>query len=318
MNNAAIVNPFWYIQEELGVNLLKGISTTLIESNLFNLLPYYWFGVNWSAKENSSDIVQDIVNVENDTILKTSVTDVITVEEKLNDKEHLVKNYQSQNRSPVSLEEDNEEKNQSDDYPSKSSLDLNKKVSAIDRPAQIVDVDEEEKEIDLWEIENISKTSSDDLSDDEVFTINYYKNSKSKKKIGTKHRIKLAKWGKEDDKKLYKFLITMNEATPELIHTLRSADVYDIEEYRGILNSIAWKWKWRGGLEDLLRRIRRITSPSDFSIRDKKQLKRLLRRRRNDKEVDLKSILLEFPGKEVSLVMSTINEIKGFYCKFKI
>ena len=259
MSSSAIVNPFRYIQEEWGVNLLKGISTTLVESSLFNLLPYYWFGARWFAKESSSDLVQDVVREENYSIVKANASQIngILTEEILTGKENLAKSNHSQNRSPVSLEKDHEVKNQSDDYSSKSSLDLNKIVNAIDRSVQIVDEDEEEKEIDLLKIANISGTSFDDLSDDEVIKSKPIKDSKRKKKIGTKHRIKFTRWGRGDDKKLYKFLLTMNKATPELIHTLRGAEDYDIEEYRGILNSIVRKWKWRGSLEDLLKRIKK-------------------------------------------------------------
>ena len=109
----------------------------------------------------------------------------------------------------------------------------------------------------------------------------------------------------------------MNETTSDLIHTLRSKEDYEFEDWRGVLNVLAKKCKWKGTLEDLLKRIKKITTPSDFSFREMKQLKRLLKNRLNGKELDLDSILLEFPGKEAPLVMSRINQIKGYHDIFQ-
>ena len=55
MNNLAITSPFEYIQNNLNVNLLRGISTSFIESDIFTQLPLYCFWSNWINKEIEDD-----------------------------------------------------------------------------------------------------------------------------------------------------------------------------------------------------------------------------------------------------------------------
>ena len=51
MNNLAVDNPFKYIAENLNVNLLQGISTSLIDSGVMNMLQLYWFNDHWFNNE---------------------------------------------------------------------------------------------------------------------------------------------------------------------------------------------------------------------------------------------------------------------------
>ena len=82
MSNLAISNPFQYLEQNLNVNLLKGISTTLIESDFFSLLPLYWFGdhrANKYTEANKSSLMDREENDEWNIRIKLSDADVIEI-----------------------------------------------------------------------------------------------------------------------------------------------------------------------------------------------------------------------------------------------
>ena len=82
MSNLAISNPFKYLEQNLNVNLLKGISTALIESDFFSLLPLYWFG-NHSANKyieaSKSTLIEREENDEWNIRIQLSDADVIDI-----------------------------------------------------------------------------------------------------------------------------------------------------------------------------------------------------------------------------------------------
>ena len=54
MINIALRSPFKYLEECLNANLLRGISTTLIESGILNKLTLYWPGNHWNNIEKGT------------------------------------------------------------------------------------------------------------------------------------------------------------------------------------------------------------------------------------------------------------------------
>ena len=133
MNSLPIADPFRYLRETWGVNLLRGISTTLIESDLFNILPNYWFGVHWYTKQSSLN-VEPIEIKDDSSVLRTSIIDVedILTEKQLTNREQTLTQKISEKQSSTSSVGDYEEKDQSDDS-SDSSLDLDKMIDEIDK-----------------------------------------------------------------------------------------------------------------------------------------------------------------------------------------
>ena len=82
MSNLAISNPFQYLEQNLNVNLLKGISTTLIESDFFSLLPLYWFGnhsANKYTEASKSTLIEREENDEWNIRIQLSDADVIEI-----------------------------------------------------------------------------------------------------------------------------------------------------------------------------------------------------------------------------------------------
>ena len=82
MSNLAISNPFQYLKQNLNVNLLKGISTTLIESDFFSLLPLYWFGnhsANKYTEASKSTLIEREENDEWNIRIQLSDADVIEI-----------------------------------------------------------------------------------------------------------------------------------------------------------------------------------------------------------------------------------------------
>ena len=53
MINISRSSPSKYLEECLNANLLRGISTTLIESGILNKLTWYWPGNHWNDRENN-------------------------------------------------------------------------------------------------------------------------------------------------------------------------------------------------------------------------------------------------------------------------
>ena len=75
-----------------------------------------------------------------------------------------------------------------------------------------------------------------------------------------------------------------------------------------ILKLIEKKFNWRNGRLGLLRRIRKIAKNSNFSVREKKLLRKLVNQQVREGYQDFKAILHFFPGKTIEMLQRKYNE----------
>ena len=166
---------------------------------------------------------------------------------------------------------------------------------------------------ELDRIKNRRLNDSDQEENKHDSSVESIYDTHKKKKNGGRHRIKFKRWSRQDDKKLYKLLLRMNDIDGQTIDILRAVEEDDAEDFKPLLTSIANMCKWKGWCEDLLKRIKKIMKPSDFSVREKKHLKKLIKKGLNGKKVDFDAILQEFPGKDSAVLISAINGLEEKY-----
>ncbi|CAI2359130.1 unnamed protein product [Moneuplotes crassus] len=120
------------------------------------------------------------------------------------------------------------------------------------------------------------------------------------------------RWGRKQDEILFKTIREMEQqqiiTLDELLnwdHTLTLKDNEAIQEL-----CIRSQWKAHPG--KLLTRIQSL-SKHEFSFREIKKLKQILRRKYNYKNIDYNEVIYGFPGKSMAALKKMINQIKDSF-----
>ena len=124
---------------------------------------------------------------------------------------------------------------------------------------------------------------------------------------------KIHRWGYKQDKILWKVLKELEENSKESYDMIISVDSIEFSKHKRLISSLWKKAQWKGNAKKFLKRIKKIVFRNEFSFREIKKLKILLRKGIINREIDITSIAKEFPGKEKSLILSEIKRIKSQY-----
>ena len=120
--------------------------------------------------------------------------------------------------------------------------------------------------------------------------------SPQSKKRGPR-RMRFSRWGKEDDKRLYKLLLNLinnNQIPKKFIEKIDDVDVIsDIKEITIISEMI----KWKNSFADLIKRIHKILNSNILSIREAIALRKIVKTSYTSKSIDFNHLMQEFPGK---------------------
>ena len=130
---------------------------------------------------------------------------------------------------------------------------------------------------------------------------------------GVKRRIKYSRWGKKQDKILWKILKDLEENSKETYEMILSVSPAEAYKHDELLSFLIKKTQWRGTAEKLLERIKRMMIQSRFSYREIKRLKLMVRKGIYKNEIDISSISKEFPGKDKTIILSEVIKIKNTY-----
>ena len=133
-------------------------------------------------------------------------------------------------------------------------------------------------------------------------------NSKWWKKRGPR-KWKYSRWGKEEDKLLYasiKNLIVEGEISNNFIENVTSFNIYESESD---LEKVKASIDWRNPISNLQKRIQKLFTPKDLSIRDRYRLRRMIKMYK-DKPIDYDYLMTEFPGKSKSTLENAVKNLE--------
>ena len=305
MNTSEIKDPFKYLDQHLKVNILRGISTSLIESDIFTILPLYWFESHWS--NNNTVVKKSAINDSKEYFDRGAMIqfpEVAIDEHDLNLSNKQNDHSQEQNEELLLTQDHNLLEHQ--DERSLVSSKLYNYINSGNVPCKISEdgfgkMFEEECD-DCSDLSSYSET---------LETPSDFK--KTRKGPRTKHSNKLVRWGKKNDKILWNVLNDLKENSKETYEMITSAKPLDVEEHSKLLSTLSKKAKWKGTLAKFLKRVKKIILQNGFSFREGKKLRSFLRKGIRNKNIDIDAIAKEFPGKGRSSILSEIKKIKSQY-----
>jgi hypothetical protein len=106
------------------------------------------------------------------------------------------------------------------------------------------------------------------------------------------------RWKREDDKRLFQLIREFEDDGVFTFKELINMNLSDAIHNEGIVE-LARQFEWKGLNKALVTRIKSL-SKKDFSARELKQLKSMLRKVYHYKDFDYNEILYEFPGKHIN------------------
>lgn len=119
---------------------------------------------------------------------------------------------------------------------------------------------------------------------------------------------KNSRWGRIEDKILFKLL---RELETQRVTTF--SEVLEISEpihpdQEKMLTMLATKVQWKGSLINLVNRVKTLFKFNEFSVRELKLLKRLVKKQYKAKEINYEKLLEEFPGKSLESIINTSKQ----------
>ena len=122
-------------------------------------------------------------------------------------------------------------------------------------------------------------------------------NQESQTKKRGPRRMKFNRWGKQDDKRLYRALLSLinkNKISKKFIENIDDVDVVtDLKEIK-IISSLI---KWKNPFIDMIKRIKKILKSKKMSVREVFVLKRIVKNKYSSEPIDYNYLMEEFPGK---------------------
>ncbi|CAI2374502.1 unnamed protein product [Moneuplotes crassus] len=121
-------------------------------------------------------------------------------------------------------------------------------------------------------------------------------------------KISNTRWGRSEDKFLFQTIREMEQlqiiTLDELLHPHPNTNIND---YEGI-HELCSKVNWRSSAAKLLARIKTLCNP-EFSFREMRKLKKIIKRIHNQEEIDYNDLIYEFPGKTIHILQDTIRSL---------
>lgn len=132
----------------------------------------------------------------------------------------------------------------------------------------------------------------------------------------TKACDKNSRWGRIEDKILFKVLREL-----EVQGVTTFGEILEISEpmrpcHEEMLTMLAKKVQWKGSLINLVNRVKTLFKFSEFSVRELKLLKSLIKKQYKGKEVNYEKLMEEFPGKTLEHIVSVSKQF--IKCKAEV
>ncbi|CAI2387863.1 unnamed protein product [Moneuplotes crassus] len=120
------------------------------------------------------------------------------------------------------------------------------------------------------------------------------------------------RWGRKQDKILFKTIREMEKQQIITLDELLNLDPTLTFKDDEAIQELCIRSKWNAHPGKLLTRIQSL-SKHEFSFREIKELKKILRRKYNYKNIDYNEAIYEFPGKSMAALKKMINQIKDSF-----
>jgi hypothetical protein len=124
---------------------------------------------------------------------------------------------------------------------------------------------------------------------------------------------KLTRWGRDKDKVLFQLIHDMEKQNLLTLEGLANIDLNEAYNNEEAL-LLAHKFGWKTIVKNLIIRIKSLIN-RDFSIREMKNLKRIIKKEYKYKKLDFEKIIYDFPGKTMQRLQEVCDEIVD--CKSK-
>ena len=126
-------------------------------------------------------------------------------------------------------------------------------------------------------------------------------------------RMKFKRWNKKDDTRMFKtinILISKNKISSKFIEDPDELDVTeDVKDFKALATAI----KWKNSYTDLKKRIQKVLTSEDLTVRDYGLLKKIVYEKYLTSNVDYNLIMQEFPGKSFEVLSKAWARIKRGY-----
>ena len=120
--------------------------------------------------------------------------------------------------------------------------------------------------------------------------------------------IKYTRWGKIDDRRLYKQLRLLENDGQATLESWLKDSTLPCDE---LITSLSYKVSWRGTDELMIKRIRKMLKPSKLSVREKKYLHQIIIDLDKQSEIDVNEVSYNFPGKDLDYLRVEINKVQA-------
>ena len=115
------------------------------------------------------------------------------------------------------------------------------------------------------------------------------------------------RWGRKDDRKLFKFIKNMEESGILTLKEIQELSPVDMNQPNQHIDRLVGGLDWKQGPKELIVRIQNLMR-NDFSVREGKDLKNILKKSKY-KNLNYDKILEYFPGKTLERIIQASNLI---------
>lgn len=125
---------------------------------------------------------------------------------------------------------------------------------------------------------------------------------------------KKKRWGREEDKKLFNLVREMDKEGTLTFDELKTIRPSQAHKHEGVC-LLTKRFGWKAIARNLLYRIENLQG-RDFSVREVKHIKNIVKREYKYKDIDYEKVIYHFPGKSLARVIEVCDMIvKGRFDK---
>lgn len=129
------------------------------------------------------------------------------------------------------------------------------------------------------------------------------------KKKWSKHREKFTRWGKEEDREMFRTLKSIWRHKGIDIPTFYAEDLHiKLQKYEDLLSTLVHQIKWRGTPELLMRRIHKCTQKGKISVREGKSIRQIVQKQKMNGIFDIEALSYYCPGRTNETLLQFLNK----------
>lgn len=115
---------------------------------------------------------------------------------------------------------------------------------------------------------------------------------------------KFSRWGREEDKYLFGRIYYLERQNLLTLEELLALEANESTVYQTIVSHLASIANWRGLLHHMILRIKKLCNQNEFSVREEKLFRKILKEQISLNKIDYSKIHYEFPGKSFEYIVN--------------